>query len=157
MLRLLGEIHHDAPCSSTHFPRANAFALFLKSQRKWVSPELKESSVLAFKARMKTFGYSASHILPHGSYLINLGNPDEYVPYHHQRIADTHSSWNRNKREQSFECFVDDLKRCEQLGLQLYNFQYARHSSAEGSLIYSCTQARGRPSEWPQRKSPWLS
>lgn len=36
--------------------------------------------MIAFKARMKTFGYSASHILPHGSYLINLGNPDGYVP-----------------------------------------------------------------------------
>ncbi|EPS98992.1 hypothetical protein FOMPIDRAFT_136203 [Fomitopsis schrenkii] len=83
---------------------ANAFALFVKSQRKWSSPALKESSVIAFKARMKTFGYSASHILPHGSYLINLGNPDG------------------TKREQSYECFVDDLKRCEQLGLQLYNF-----------------------------------
>lgn len=62
-----------------NYSRANAFALFLKSQRKWVSPELKESSVLAFRSRVKTFGYSAAHILPHGSYLINLGNPDEYV------------------------------------------------------------------------------
>ncbi|KAH9928083.1 xylose isomerase-like protein [Fomitopsis serialis] len=86
------------------FVGANAFALFLKSQRKWTSPPLKETSILAFKARMKTFGYSASHILPHGSYLVNLGNPDE------------------KKREQSYECFLDDLKRCEELGLLLYNF-----------------------------------
>ncbi|KAH9832888.1 AP endonuclease [Rhodofomes roseus] len=83
---------------------ANAFALFLKSQRKWTSPDMKEISISAFKARMKTFGYSASHILPHGSYLVNLGNPDE------------------KKREQSYECFLDDLKRCEELGLHLYNF-----------------------------------
>ncbi|TFY64963.1 hypothetical protein EVJ58_g2280 [Rhodofomes roseus] len=65
---------------------------------------MKEISIRAFKARMKTSGYSASHILPHGSYLVNLGNPDE------------------KKREQSYECFLDDLKRCEELGLHLYNF-----------------------------------
>ncbi|KIK68947.1 hypothetical protein GYMLUDRAFT_627566 [Collybiopsis luxurians FD-317 M1] len=83
---------------------ANAFALFLKSQRKWTSPPLKESSVLTFKSRMNEFGYSPRHVLPHGSYLINLGNPDF------------------EKREKSYECFLDDLKRCEELGLELYNF-----------------------------------
>ena len=30
----------------------------------------------------------------------------------------------REKREKSYVCFLDDLKRCEELGLQLYNFQY---------------------------------
>ncbi|KAI0757941.1 xylose isomerase-like protein [Fomes fomentarius] len=83
---------------------ANAFALFLKSQRKWDSNALKGDSITKFKDRMKLFGYSPSHILPHGSYLVNLGNPDE------------------EKREKSYKCFLDDLKRCEQLGLQLYNF-----------------------------------
>ena len=29
-----------------------------------------------------------------------------------------------DKREKSYECFLDDLKRCEVLGLKLYNFQY---------------------------------
>ena len=60
-----------------HICRANAFAIFLKSQRKWESNALKEESVTKFKARMKTFGYSPSHVLPHGSYLVNLGNPDK--------------------------------------------------------------------------------
>ncbi|OSC97930.1 AP endonuclease [Trametes coccinea BRFM310] len=83
---------------------ANAFAIFLKSQRKWDSNALKDESIAKFKERMKTFGYSSTHILPHGSYLVNLGNPD------------------REKRDKSYECFVDDLKRCEQLGLSLYNF-----------------------------------
>ncbi|KAG6834306.1 hypothetical protein H0H93_010589, partial [Arthromyces matolae] len=55
---------------------ANAFALFLKSQRKWTSPPLTKESIDAFKERMETFGYSSSVVLPHGSYLINLGNPD---------------------------------------------------------------------------------
>lgn len=46
--------------------RANAFALFLKSQRKWTSKPLDDDSISLFKARMKEFGYSPSHILPHG-------------------------------------------------------------------------------------------
>ncbi|TFK17915.1 AP endonuclease [Coprinopsis marcescibilis] len=83
---------------------ANAFALFLKSQRKWTSPNLTERSVNLFKQRMKRFNYESRHVLPHGSYLINLGNPDI------------------EKRMKSYECFLDDLKRCEQLGLTLYNF-----------------------------------
>ncbi|KAG6877383.1 hypothetical protein C0993_007903 [Termitomyces sp. T159_Od127] len=83
---------------------ANAFALFLKSQRKWTSPPLTPESIATFKERMVEYGYSSSVILPHGSYLINLGNVDP------------------EKREKSYQCFVDDLKRCEQLGLTLYNF-----------------------------------
>lgn len=58
---------------------ANAFAIFLKSQRKWESNALKDESIAKFKERMKTFGYSPAHILPHGSYLVNLGNPDKLV------------------------------------------------------------------------------
>ncbi|KAF9448286.1 AP endonuclease [Macrolepiota fuliginosa MF-IS2] len=83
---------------------ANAFALFLKSQRKWTSPALTEESIKLFKERMKEHEYSAEVVLPHGSYLINLGNPDQ------------------DKREKAFECFLDDLKRCELLGLKYYNF-----------------------------------
>ncbi|KDR69206.1 hypothetical protein GALMADRAFT_104145 [Galerina marginata CBS 339.88] len=83
---------------------ATAFALFLKSQRKWESPPLQDTSVTEFKKRMKEFGYSPRVVLPHGSYLINLGNPDI------------------EKREKSYACFLDDLKRCEDLGLELYNF-----------------------------------
>ncbi|KAJ4500320.1 xylose isomerase-like protein, partial [Lentinula lateritia] len=83
---------------------ANAFALFVKSQRKWISPPLTESSISLFKSRMKELSYNPKYILPHGSYLINLGNPDI------------------EKREKSYECFLDDLKRCDALGLELYNF-----------------------------------
>ncbi|XP_006457703.1 hypothetical protein AGABI2DRAFT_114752 [Agaricus bisporus var. bisporus H97] len=83
---------------------ANAFALFLKSQRKWTSPPLSEDSIKSFKERMIEHKYTADVVLPHGSYLINLGNPDA------------------DKREKSYECFIDDLKRCELLGLKYYNF-----------------------------------
>lgn len=83
---------------------ANAFALFVKSQRKWDSPPLSAENVDVFTTRMQEFGYSPKHVLPHGSYLVNLGNPDEA------------------KRQKSFNCFLDDLQRCEQLALELYNF-----------------------------------
>ncbi|KAJ4483695.1 AP endonuclease [Lentinula aciculospora] len=83
---------------------ANAFALFVKSQRKWSSPPLTESSISSFKSRMKELSYDSKFVLPHGSYLINLGNPDA------------------EKREKSYECFLDDLRRCDALGLELYNF-----------------------------------
>ncbi|TRM62580.1 xylose isomerase-like protein [Schizophyllum amplum] len=83
---------------------ANAFALFVKSQRKWESAELRDTSVSLFAERIREHGYDPKHILPHGSYLVNLGNPDA------------------EKRAKSYDCFVDDLKRCEQLGLVLYNF-----------------------------------
>ncbi|KAH8099663.1 AP endonuclease [Cristinia sonorae] len=83
---------------------STAFALFVKSQRKWASNDLTPESISAFKSRMLEFGYSPDQILPHGSYLVNLGNPD------------------KEKRDKSCECFLDDLKRCEQLGLRLYNF-----------------------------------
>ncbi|KLO16454.1 AP endonuclease [Schizopora paradoxa] len=83
---------------------ANAFALFLKSQRKWTSKPLEDEHISLFKQRMVTYKYTPDQVLPHGSYLINLANPDA------------------EKREKSYECFLDDLKRCEQLGLTLYNF-----------------------------------
>ena len=59
--------------------RATAFALFVKSQRKWTSPPTKPESISSFKDRLKEFGYSVDHILPHGSYLMNMGNPDRSV------------------------------------------------------------------------------
>ncbi|KAJ7494297.1 xylose isomerase-like protein [Mycena galericulata] len=83
---------------------ANSFALFVKSQRKWTSPPLTAATISSFKAQLTEHGYEPRHILPHGSYLINLGNPDA------------------EKRKKSYDCFLDDLKRCESLGIMLYNF-----------------------------------
>ncbi|KAF5315667.1 hypothetical protein D9611_004932 [Ephemerocybe angulata] len=57
---------------------ANAFTLFLKSQRKWEGPPL-SSSIRLFKERMQEYGYEPKHVLLHGNYLINLGNPDASV------------------------------------------------------------------------------
>jgi len=83
---------------------ATSFALFLKSHLKWTSASLTPESISKFKERMTQYGYASNMVLPHGNYLINLGNPDS------------------DKRGRSYECFLDDLKRCEELGLELYNF-----------------------------------
>ncbi|KIM22190.1 hypothetical protein M408DRAFT_333026 [Serendipita vermifera MAFF 305830] len=93
---------------------AESFALFLKSQRQWAAKDLTSTSINGFKSRMETFGYDMKHVLPHGSYLVNLGNPD------------------KEKRDKSYECFLDDLKRCEQVGIGLYNFH-------PGSTVKQCT------------------
>ncbi|CAG9473379.1 apurinic/apyrimidinic endonuclease Apn1, putative [Plasmodium vivax] len=81
-----------------------AFALFLKNQRKWESPSLSPESIKQFEQNCKAYKLDAKYILPHGSYLINLANPDG------------------EKREKSYLSFLDDVRRCEQLNIPLYNF-----------------------------------
>ncbi|SCO80103.1 probable AP endonuclease [Fusarium oxysporum] len=84
---------------------ANAFALFLKSQRKWTNPPLDHEAKNQFISMCKEHSYSAGeHALPHGSYLVNLAQADE------------------DKANQAYKSFLDDLERCEQLGIRLYNF-----------------------------------
>jgi apurinic endonuclease APN1 len=99
---------------------ANSIAFFLKNQRRWDFRPLDEDSVRKFKEYCVMHHFSSSQIIPHGSYLVNLGNP------------------NKDIRSKSFQQFVADLKRCEQLGIQLYNFhpgssvgQCDRHESIE--------------------------
>lgn len=84
---------------------ANSFALFLKSQRKWDNPPLTDEVRDLFHSACKNHSYSAGeHALPHGSYLVNLAQADEA------------------KAAQAYKSFVDDLKRCDELGIKLYNF-----------------------------------
>ena len=84
---------------------ANSFALFLKSQRKWDNPPITSESQDLFFSNCKEHGYEAAqHALPHGSYLVNLAQPD------------------KEKAAQAYKGFLDDLQRCEQLGIKLYNF-----------------------------------
>ncbi|KAF5122126.1 DNA-(apurinic or apyrimidinic site) lyase 1 [Metarhizium anisopliae] len=84
---------------------ANSFALFLKSQRKWDNPPIPTEARDLFTSNCKEHNYStAEHALPHGSYLVNLAQADE------------------SKAAQAYKSFVDDLERCEQLGIKLYNF-----------------------------------
>ena len=88
---------------------AKAFALFTKNQRQWVAKPLEEKMIERFKANLKASGVSPKHVLPHDSYLINLGHPEV------------------EKLEKSREAFVDELQRCEQLGLELLNFHPGSH------------------------------
>jgi len=90
----------------------NSLALFLKSQRKWASPELTTTSITEFKALAVQNGYTRKRILPHGSYLINLAQKEP------------------EKYKQAYDGFLDDLKRCEKLGIGLYNF----HPGHTGAL-----------------------
>lgn len=93
----------NAPLNANDI-EAKAFALFVKNQRQWVSPPLTDKNIVEFKNNCEIFGYKKEYILPHDSYLINLGNPDE------------------EKRKKSLSAFIDEIKRCEQLGLLYLNF-----------------------------------
>jgi len=88
---------------------AKAFALFTKNQRQWVAKPLSLQSIDEFKINLENSGILPEHILPHDSYLINLGSPI------------------KEKLEQSREAFIDELQRCEQLGLKLLNFHPGSH------------------------------
>lgn len=92
---------------------ANAFALFTKNQRQWVSPPLTAKSIALFKENCEKFGFQPEHILPHDSYLINLGHPEE------EGIAKSRDS------------FIHEMQRCEQLGLKLLNFHPGSHLNKE--------------------------
>ena len=83
---------------------AKAFALFTKNQRQWSAAPLTPESIELFKQRCEEYGYEAKHILPHDSYLINLGNPE------------------KEALEKSRTAFLDEMQRCEQLGLDRLNF-----------------------------------
>ncbi|OAA64062.1 DNA-(apurinic or apyrimidinic site) lyase [Cordyceps fumosorosea ARSEF 2679] len=84
---------------------ANSFALFLKSQRKWDNPPINPEAKSLFMSGCSNHGYNAAeHALPHGSYLVNLAQSDPA------------------KATQAYNAFLDDLNRCEQLGIKLYNF-----------------------------------
>jgi deoxyribonuclease-4 len=98
---------------------ATAFALFTKNQRQWLAPELTPSQIEIFKQAMAEAGYTAAQVLPHDSYLINLGHPDE------------------DGLEKSRESFFEEMHRCELLGLDRLNFHPGSHLKRideEGSL-----------------------
>ncbi|RLA20344.1 MAG: deoxyribonuclease IV [Gammaproteobacteria bacterium] len=98
----------NAPINA-HKIGANAFALFTKSQRQWKAKPLTDTQISAFKSNCTEFGFSADQILPHDSYLINLGHPES------------------EGIEKSVTAFIDELQRCHQLGLKLLNFHPGSH------------------------------
>ena len=88
---------------------ATAFALFTKNQRQWTAKPLTEETIAAFKANCAEHGFKPSTILPHDSYLINLGHPET------------------EKLEKSRAAFIDEMQRCQQLGLDRLNFHPGSH------------------------------
>lgn len=88
---------------------ANAFALFTKNQRQWQAPPLKAETIEKFKRFCQVHHFSPQQILPHDSYLINLGNPES------ETLAKSRAA------------FIDEMQRCDQLGLTLLNFHPGSH------------------------------
>ena len=88
---------------------AKAFALFTKNQRQWFSNPLSKASIKAFRENCEKYDYKPFQILPHDSYLINLGHPDKEL------------------LEKSRASFLDEMQRCEQLGLDRLNFHPGSH------------------------------
>jgi deoxyribonuclease IV len=88
---------------------ATAFALFTKNQRQWFSKPYSSETIIQFKKNCKEYGFKPWQILPHDSYLINLGHP-EMEPLQKSRDA-----------------FLDEMQRCEQLGLDRLNFHPGSH------------------------------
>ena len=88
---------------------ADALAMFVKNQRRWDALPLSAEEIAAFKDALRQSGIRAEHVLVHDSYLINLGHPREA------------------EREKSLNAFIDEIRRCEALGLKLLNFHPGSH------------------------------
>ena len=98
----------NAPVNA-HQIGATAFALFTKNQRQWVAKPLSAESIALFKENCDKYGYKPEQILPHDSYLINLGHPE------------------KDALQKSRDAFLDEMQRCEQLGLDRLNFHPGSH------------------------------
>jgi deoxyribonuclease-4 len=98
----------NAPLNA-HEIGATAFALFTKNQRQWVAKPLSEKNIAAFKGNCTKYHFKAEQILPHDSYLINLGHPE------------------KEALQKSRDAFIDEMQRCEQLGLDRLNFHPGSH------------------------------
>lgn len=98
----------NAPLNA-HLIGAKAFALFTRNPSRWKSKPISEKDAMLFKERCDAYGYLPEHILPHDSFLINLGAPDS------------------EKLAMSREAFLDELARCSQLGLTMLNFHPGSH------------------------------
>lgn len=107
--------HVSAAGGAANAPReaaeigATGYALFVKNQRQWVGKPLTETDIADFSQAQQAAGFSARQVLPHAGYLINLANPDDEA------------------HEKSMTSFIDELKRCEALGLTMLNVHPGSH------------------------------
>lgn len=98
----------NAPINATKIG-AKAFALFTKNQRQWEAKPLVQEEITRFKKELEKAEILPKHVLPHDSYLINLGHPDV------------------EQRAKSLNAFIDEVRRCELLGLDKLNFHPGSH------------------------------
>ena len=98
----------NAPVNASDI-KARAFALFTKNQRQWFASPLSKASIKKFRENCERFDFKPFQILPHDSYLINLGHPE------------------KEPLEKSRTSFLDEMQRCEQLGLDRLNFHPGSH------------------------------
>ncbi|WP_163387999.1 deoxyribonuclease IV [Endozoicomonas acroporae] len=98
----------NAPVNA-HELGATAFALFTKNQRQWNAKPLSMKSIELFRERCEQYHFTPQQILPHDSYLINLGHPEQEA------------------LEKSRAAFIDEMERCMQLGLDRLNFHPGSH------------------------------
>ena len=94
---------------NAHEINAKAFALFVKNQRRWDAKTLEKEEIEKFKEEIKKYDYNLEYVLPHAGYLINLGNPET------------------EKREKSYNAFIDEVNRCEELGILYINVHPGSH------------------------------
>jgi deoxyribonuclease-4 len=71
--------------------------IFTKSSRQWAAKPYQREEIDSFKHALKDGGVRM--VVAHDSYLVNLGAPDE------------------NLRRKSVAGFIDELERCDQLGI----------------------------------------
>jgi deoxyribonuclease IV len=88
---------------------AKGFAMFTKNQKQWQAKPFSDENITQFKEQCSSLGFDPRHILPHDSYLINLGHPEE------------------EGLQKSRNAFLDEMQRCEQLGLKYLNFHPGSH------------------------------
>lgn len=103
----------NAPLNA-HKIGAKAFAFFTKNQRQWKAAPLTDKSIQLFKERCNELGFDMDYVLPHDSYLINLGHPEE------------------EGLTKSRNAFLDEMQRCEQLGINRLNFHPGSHLNKIG-------------------------
>ncbi len=98
----------NAP-TRAHSIGAKAFAMFVKNQRQWYAKPFDRKNIENFKKNCEEFGFKSKHILPHASYLINLGIKEG------------------EKLEKSKKALIDEINRCKQLSLKYINIHPGAH------------------------------
>jgi len=112
---------------------AKAFALFTKNQRQWEWPPLTDENITGFKKNCEELGYSMDYVMPHDSYLINLGHPEQ------------------DQLEKSRNAFLDEMQRCEQLGIKLLNFHPGSH--LDDITVEECLKRNAESLNWALDKT----